>query len=476
MNDIKLIKKKISKELKDILVKIKNIKSCTLVGSFNSSNKLESISDIDIIIIVDKLNEIEFDRILTSLNNFNLNIVGLEKYELIINSTFGPLKFDGHKKLVLHTMIYDFDGHKNHVEQSPFTCYDWENNKPLFGSHLKDVYQVGSVQLDDLISSRRGLENYLVDLNNKIISYRQYSFKNENYSVIKKNHLLDKKHINEYGFHIMKYILINLMKILTQKNIQPSLNEITNFYNGKYILFKPHLKLFKEIYSWKKNEGNKPIGIIPGVNDFLNSIFKLINEIKIKSNKIDFIRHAKTKLNNGTFLGIGRNPEIEKELQDSKEIYQIGFSSKMKRTIETLSSFKCNKTYESELLNEIDYGKCEGMTLQNLKNKYPEIIDDWSNGSDPRFPGGESQNDVLSRLKKFINKEISNKNMIIVTHLVVLRMLLKRTWSLRLRKCYLINISHLETLNYILYENVLIPNFNSLIRKKIRTNLQRDEF
>ena len=40
----------------------------------------------------------------------------------------------------------------------------------------------------------------------------------------------------------------------------------------------------------------------------------------------------------------------------------------MKRTIETLSSFKCNKTYESELLNEIDYGnmKVDSLSIDSF--------------------------------------------------------------------------------------------------------------
>ena len=41
-------------------------------------------------------------------------------------------------------MIYDIKGHQNHVNESPFTCYDWERSNDFVGLHLKQIFPVGS--------------------------------------------------------------------------------------------------------------------------------------------------------------------------------------------------------------------------------------------------------------------------------------------------------------------------------------------
>ena len=51
-----------------------------------------------------------------------------EKKKLLINNTFGPLKFNSNKNLVIHLMVYDRTGHIDHVIKSPFTVYDWERS------------------------------------------------------------------------------------------------------------------------------------------------------------------------------------------------------------------------------------------------------------------------------------------------------------------------------------------------------------
>ena len=59
MKDSKL-KDKIKKLIFSNLSKIQNVKSITITGSFNQNNRIREISDIDTIVIVDKLNSILF--------------------------------------------------------------------------------------------------------------------------------------------------------------------------------------------------------------------------------------------------------------------------------------------------------------------------------------------------------------------------------------------------------------------------------
>ena len=39
------------------------------------------------------------------------------------------------------------------------------------------------------------------------------------------------------------------------------------------------------------------------------------------------------------------------------------------------------------------------MNFKELSQKFPEIIESWNKGLDPKFPKGESLNDVFLRLK-----------------------------------------------------------------------------
>ena len=142
MNQFEKIKERIKIEIIKILDSKQYIISSTIVGSFMDCIELREISDIDIVIIVDKLNESTFNEIINSFERIKCSEIGLDGYDIIINTTFGPLKFNSKKTIVFHVMIYDIKGHIKHVEDSPFTCYSWEKNEPIYGISLKEVYPV----------------------------------------------------------------------------------------------------------------------------------------------------------------------------------------------------------------------------------------------------------------------------------------------------------------------------------------------
>lgn len=81
---------------------------------------------------------------------------------------------------------------------------------------------------------------------------------------------------------------------------------------------------------------------------------------------------------------------------------------------------------ETDLLKEMDLGSLEGMTWEERKQKYPEIDLD-KKLSLLLAPGGESYNDVKNRCKMFaetcLEKEDNEKNVIIVSHGITLRIL-----------------------------------------------------
>ena len=104
----------------------KNILSATFVGSFVDKYSLKNISDIDLIIIVENLNYKIKESLEKKIYQINFNRLLGEKKKLLINNTFGPLKFNSNKNLVIHLMVYDRKGHIDHVIKSPFTVYDWK--------------------------------------------------------------------------------------------------------------------------------------------------------------------------------------------------------------------------------------------------------------------------------------------------------------------------------------------------------------
>ena len=210
------VKKKIIYNLFKRLKNKKNIESATFVGSFVDKNNFDEINDIDLIVIVKKLNKNIFEKIIKSLKTFNPKKLNINK-KLYINSTFGPLKFNNKNDLVIHLMIYDLKGHIQHCINSPFTVYDWERSKFFFKKNMSDIFPVGNIQLEDFLNARRGIKNYLYDLLQKKISYREYNFFGNKYHTVKKMHNLKDRDKFEYYYHIIKNLILNYVKFKEKK-------------------------------------------------------------------------------------------------------------------------------------------------------------------------------------------------------------------------------------------------------------------
>ena len=98
MNQFEDIKQNIYSEILRIVSRKNYIISTSIVGSFVSSPGIEGISDIDIVIIVDKLTQSIFEEINYSFQQIKNSEIGLNDFEIFINNTFGPLKFDNGKR------------------------------------------------------------------------------------------------------------------------------------------------------------------------------------------------------------------------------------------------------------------------------------------------------------------------------------------------------------------------------------------
>jgi len=81
-------------------------------------------------------------------------------------------------------------------------------------------------------------------------------------------------------------------------------------------------------------------------------------------------------------------------------------------------------------LHEINFGKVEGFTFEEISKAYPELASTWyDQGINLTFPGGESLADVNDRVIKFIERlhnHDEKETVLVVAHAASLRLLVCR--------------------------------------------------
>ena len=167
--------KKVAYRIIRELYKNKNSLSVTLAGSYSEHFDFDRAGDVDIVIVCKNLNKKYFDDCLKKTRSLKRKIFR-NRRDVIVNSTFGPIKFYKKNSVVFHLMIYDLKSHIEHTIKSPFTCYDWERSKIYLGKSLKELSSVYTLQLRDFYEARRSTKEYLKDILNNKISYREYDF------------------------------------------------------------------------------------------------------------------------------------------------------------------------------------------------------------------------------------------------------------------------------------------------------------
>ncbi|MBN2157581.1 MAG: histidine phosphatase family protein [Candidatus Lokiarchaeota archaeon] len=122
--------------------------------------------------------------------------------------------------------------------------------------------------------------------------------------------------------------------------------------------------------------------------------------------------------------GIEQAKRLGEQLKNTSESYDIIFSSYRKRakmTAELICGDQNKTILYNKLLNSRNVGIFSGMTLDEIKEKFPEDYEKWIRG-DPDFcpPGGESTEKLAKRCEDFITfiKETYPKDskLLVVTH------------------------------------------------------------
>ena len=461
-------KKEIAYKIIKSLNKDDNSISVTLTGSYSEHFDTKRAGDIDIIIVCKKLNKTFFNKCISKLKILKRKYFNND-YDLMINSTFGPIKYYKKNTIVFHLMIYDLDSHIKHTINSPFTCYDWERSKIYVGKSLKELSPVYKLQYRDFSEARRSTKEYLNDLSKNRISYREYVFKKSKYKIVKKYFKIDQLNKRDFIYHIINFLLINYIKYERQANLKIDNKSIEKKFldivNSKKILDK-----FIKLRNFKNNK-NK-LSINDPKKFALNFINKFDDYIKKRKtiNQFFFSRHKKTTLSNKIFLGQKLDPNIIDKKNQSEFIkinFDNCFSSPASRCFDTAKIvYSKRKIIVSNYLKEIDYGDVEGSTVKELSQKYPNIPKMWNLGLDPKFPNGESLKDVSIRLDKFLKQiikmvSISKKsNYLIFSHNVVLRCLIGKIFKINRKEWFRININYFDLLEFQLERGKLLSNID----------------
>lgn len=95
-----------------------------------------------------------------------------------------------------------------------------------------------------------------------------------------------------------------------------------------------------------------------------------------------------------------------------EEPISVIYSSGLKRTIETAMAIARPHNLPVnpwDCFNEIDFGDWEGKSLEEIKEKDPEIYRKWLNGEEFSPPGGESVSDLKHRVIKGLEVILKRK-------------------------------------------------------------------
>jgi broad specificity phosphatase PhoE len=447
------------------------VQSVTLVGSIEEKNILE-VSDIDIVIIVNKLTKNLYHKIINHANEINLNKLGID-LKPKINPTFGPLKFDDKDSLVLHLMIYDTESHKQHVLSSPFTCYDWERSSNYVGLSLKEIFPVINLLPQDFKYARRGFEDYMRDLENMTISYREYSFSKDIPELVTRNFSINPQHVTEFCYHIIFNTMTNFIKLVEKSNSKYFNEEFLSKWSEiSNLNFKKYNDFFQSLeYKKKHNVGSKKSDILETRN-FLEDFYHRVLSGHF-SNQGLFIRHCETEFNDGRFFG--RKLDTNIDSVDLKKIAQVKYkkeninkyiTSPLKRCVDSMEKLNLINFETSNNLLEMDYGEAEGLFFEEFKIKYPKIVNQWKDGKDEPFPSGENYAMVYERLSNYLNF-LKNHNCFLMTHQGVVRSFIGYNLNIDISKWYLLNIPHLEPIGYINLNEEFYLDINRKLLYKI---------
>ena len=182
----------------------------------------------------------------------------------------------------------------------------------------------------------------------------------------------------------------------------------------------------------------------------LNNIYYIISMNRIR---LILVRHGQTEYNKLHKIQGSSNIDLDQTGRDQAKNIKLQYNIKkfyhtsLNRSRETLEIILKNYNNdnndivieENDLLIERSYGIFEGLTENEIKEKYGDLYNKWKTNVNTDILNAEKVENVVDRINKFINLLITKKDKIVlcVTHSGVLHSLYK----------YINNINYSEYIN-----------------------------
>lgn len=166
-------------------------------------------------------------------------------------------------------------------------------------------------------------------------------------------------------------------------------------------------------------------------NGILTDIASFVGSVNLMKKNVYLSRHGETFFNEQDRIG-GDSELTDKGMESAKKMadYFSGrnlviFTSAKIRTIQTGSFFAQDKISRGDL-DEINSGICDSMTYEEISDRYPNISN--ARSSDKFnfcYPGGESYQDLICRVRKVVaDIESQKRDVLIIAHRAINRCIL----------------------------------------------------
>lgn len=446
------------------------VRSATLTGSFLDAPSLEGISDIDFVVVVEPLHAAHDQQLRDACDAVLRPLLAEAGYDLLIHSALGPLKFNAPRLAVLHLMVYSHSGHVEHVLHSPFTCLDWQRSATWGKRSLAEVYPVFALQPRHFLGARRGLGDYLNDLRAGVISYREPRFTEAGCEEVKQAKPMTPRDRHEFAYHVQRFLMSNLVKLVTRRNERPATAELLASYFAIFAegadRFAP---FFHDLEARKKSLdfSSDAADLLPTLEAFVAAFERQFRAVFFDTATRHVVfRHAPTRLNQGSeriFQGsldediLSVDPAACTDLLAAvNEVSPTAaFTSPLRRARQSLEYLGLMlPTHTDVRLREIEYGELEGLSVSAARVRFADVFDEWRRGNDPSLPGGENTAAVLSRALRFTASwRTATAPTLTCTHNVVLRCLLGHTLGVPRRDWHRLEVPHLAPITFVQTRN-----------------------
>jgi len=137
--------------------------SITLFGSYSEEGKrLNKLNDIDLLIILKKMDFINYNFVIGFLEKF-VRVRSNKEIGLRVEKRYGPFleKMKSKITINIHAIIFDVKTFQDYVNKNPLAVHTFIDKKPIFGKSIHTMIKNRALTKEDIKSARLGIDFYL---------------------------------------------------------------------------------------------------------------------------------------------------------------------------------------------------------------------------------------------------------------------------------------------------------------------------